>query len=64
MNWVGMIFVVLLAFVTWFGIDCLLTKLVCWAIGELWHPVPFWPMFALVFVIGLLFGGWVKVSKS
>lgn len=36
-----------------------LTLIAQFAIGALWHPVPFWPLFAGIFVISCI----VRVAK-
>lgn len=48
---------VLLIFALALSVDALLACVLCWAIGVLWHPVSFLPVFAIVFVVMAIFGG-------
>lgn len=51
------VFLFVLFLAIYFGFAALLAAVLCWAIGALWHPVPFLPVFAIVVVLGFLFGG-------
>jgi uncharacterized membrane protein YccC len=40
-----------------FAVDCGIACLLQWAILELFHyTVPFWPLVAILFIIGFVFG--------